>query len=227
MNILIVEDEPKVATFIKKSLEESNFTAEIAYDGRIAERMFMQFDYDLVILDVIIPYINGINLCKRIKAVKPSMPVLLLTALGTTEDKLTGFDAGADDYLVKPFEFRELLARIKAVSKRTSGVAIPGNRLVVSDLELDLDKKVAIRGNSKINLTAKEYMLLEFFMRNSGRVLSRADIAVNVWEITFDTGTNIVDVYVNILRKKIDKEFPTKLIHTRFGLGYIFGEDQG
>jgi two-component system copper resistance phosphate regulon response regulator CusR len=227
MNILIVEDEPKVATFIKKSLEESNFTAEIAYDGQVAERMFMQFDYDLVILDVIIPYIHGIDLCKRIKAVKPSVPVLLLTALGTTEDKLSGFDAGADDYLVKPFEFRELLARIKAVSKRTSGVAIPGNRLVVSDLELDLDKKVAIRGNSKINLTAKEYMLLEFFMRNSGRVLSRADIAVNVWEITFDTGTNIVDVYVNILRKKIDKEFPTKLIHTRFGLGYIFGEDQG
>jgi two-component system copper resistance phosphate regulon response regulator CusR len=227
MNILIVEDEPKVATFIKKSLEESNFTAEIAYDGQVAERMFMQFDYDLVILDVIIPYIHGIDLCKRIKAVKPSVPVLLLTALGTTEDKLSGFDAGADDYLVKPFEFRELLARIKAVSRRTSGVAIPGNYLVVSDLELDLDKKVAVRGNSKINLTAKEYMLLEFFMRNSGRVLSRADIAVNVWEITFDTGTNIVDVYVNILRKKIDKEFPTKLIHTRFGLGYIFGEDQG
>ncbi len=227
MNILIVEDEPKVATFIRKSLEESNFTAEIAYDGQVAERMFMQFDYDLIILDVIIPYINGIELCKRIKSVKPSMPVLLLTALGTTEDKLIGFDAGADDYLVKPFEFRELLARIKAVSKRTSGVAIPGNRLVASDLELDLDKKVAIRGNNEINLTAKEYMLLEFFMRNPGRVLSRADIAVNVWEITFDTGTNIVDVYVNILRKKIDKNFPTKLIHTRFGMGYIFGEDQG
>ena len=201
MNILIVEDEPKVATFIKKSLEEHNFTAEIAYDGQVAERMFMQFDYDLIILDVIIPYINGIELCKRIKAQKPSLPVLLLTALGTTEDKLTGFDAGADDYLVKPFEFRELLARIKAVSKRTSGVAMPRNRLIVSDLELDLDKKVAARGNRTINLTAKEFLLLEYFMRNKGRVLSRADIASNIWEITFDTGTNVVDVYVNILRK--------------------------
>lgn len=227
MNILIVEDEPKVATFIKKSLEESNFKADIAYDGLVAERMFSQFDYDLVILDIIIPYINGIELCKRIKALKPSIPVLLLTALGTTEDKLTGFDAGADDYLVKPFEFRELLARIKAVSKRNSGIALPGHRLVVSDLELDLDKKIAIRGNNEINLTAKEYTLLEFFMRNPDRVLSRADIAADVWEITFDTGTNIVDVYVNILRKKIDKEFPTKLIHTRFGMGYIFGEDHG
>ena len=189
--------------------------------------MFMQFDYDLVILDVIIPYIIGVELCKRIKALKPSMPVLLLTALGTTKDKLTGFDAGANDYLVKPFEFRELLARIKAVSKRTSGVALPGNHLVVSDLELNLDKEVAVRGNSHINLTAKEYMLLEFFMRNPGRVLSRADIAANVWEITFDTGTNIMDVYVNILRKKTDKEFPAKLIHTRFRMGYTFGEDEG
>ncbi len=227
MNILIVEDEPKVATFIKKSLEESGFTSEIAYDGQVAERMFSQFEYDLIILDVIIPYINGIELCRRIKTLKPSIPVLLLTALGTTEDKLSGFDAGADDYLVKPFEFRELLARIKAVSKRNIGITMPGHRLVVSDLELDLDKKVAIRGNDEITLTAKEYTLLEFFMRNPGRVLSRADIAADVWEITFDTGTNIVDVYVNILRKKIDKEFPTKLIHTRFGMGYIFGEDHG
>ncbi len=225
MNILIVEDEPKVATFIKKSLEEHNFTAEIAYDGQVADRMIMQFDYDLVILDVVIPYINGVELCKRIKARNASIPVLLLTALGTTEDKLIGFDAGADDYLVKPFEFRELLARIKAVSKRSSGVAMPGNRLVVSDLELNLEKKVAVRGKHEINLTAKEFLLLEFFMRNKGRVLSRADIAKNIWEITFDTGTNVVDVYVNILRKKIDREFPVKLIHTRFGMGYIFGED--
>lgn len=225
MNILIVEDEPKVATFIKKSLEEHNFTAEIAYDGQVADRMIMQFDYDLVILDVVIPYINGVELCKRIKARNAAIPVLLLTALGTTEDKLIGFDAGADDYLVKPFEFRELLARIKAVSKRTSGVAMPGNRLVVSDLELNLEKKVAVRGKHEINLTAKEFLLLEFFMRNKGRVLSRADIAKNIWEITFDTGTNVVDVYVNILRKKIDREFPVKLIHTRFGMGYIFGED--
>jgi two-component system, OmpR family, copper resistance phosphate regulon response regulator CusR len=225
MHILIIEDEPKVATFIKKSLEEQNFTAEIAYDGLLGERMVNQFDYELVILDIILPYINGIELCKRIKQLRPSLPVIMLTALGTTDDKLTGFDAGADDYLVKPFEFRELLARIKAISKRTSGVALPGSRLIVSDLELDLDKKIAIRGNHTISLTAKEFMLLEYFMRNKGRVLSRADIAANIWEITFDTGTNVVDVYVNILRKKIEKGHASRLIHTRFGMGYIFGEE--
>ncbi|HEY9115643.1 MAG TPA: response regulator transcription factor [Bacteroidales bacterium] len=226
MHILIVEDEPKVATSIKKSLEEHNFSADIAYDGQVAERMLNQFEYDLVILDVIIPYINGIELCKRIKATDSDKPVILLTALGTTEDKLTGFDAGADDYLVKPFEFRELLARIKAIMKRSSGISQPGNKLVECDLELDLDKKAAKRGNHVVNLTAKEFMLLEYFMRNKRRVLSRSDIAAKIWDITFDSGTNVVDVYVNILRKKIDREFPVKLIHTRFGMGYIFGEEE-
>ncbi len=224
MNILIVEDEPKVATFIKNCLEEHKYTAEIAFDGMLAERMIMQFDYDMLILDVIIPHINGIELCKKIKAVKPNLPVLMLTALGTTEDKIIGFDAGADDYLVKPFEFRELLARIKAISKRSGGKVQTGNKIIVSDLELDLDKKIAIRGNQSISLTAKEFVLLEYLMRNTGRVLSRVDIAEKVWEITFDTGTNVVDVYVNILRKKIDRNFPNKLIHTRIGMGYIFEE---
>lgn len=225
MNILIVEDEPKVATFIKNCLEEHTYTAEIAFDGMLAERMIMQFDYDMLILDVIIPHINGIELCKRIKAVKPNLPILMLTALGTTEDKIIGFDAGADDYLVKPFEFRELLARIKAISKRSGGKVQTGNKIIVSDLELDLDKKIAIRGNQSISLTAKEFVLLEYLMRNTGRVLSRIDIAEKVWEITFDTGTNVVDVYVNILRKKIDRNFPNKLIHTRIGMGYIFQEE--
>lgn len=225
MHILIVEDEPKVATFIRKNLEENSFSAEVAYDGQVAERLLQQFDYDMVILDIIIPHINGIELCKRIKSMRPNLPVLLLTALGTTEDKLTGFDAGADDYLVKPFEFRELLARIKAISKRSGGTSFSGNRLVVSDLELDLDKKTASRAGKIISLTAKEFKMLEYFMRNSGRVLSRVDIATNIWEINFDTGTNVVDVYVNILRKKIDKGFDTKLLHTRFGMGYIFGEE--
>lgn len=226
MHILIIEDEPKVATFIKNCLDEHQFTSEIAYDGLLAERMMMQFDYDLIILDVIIPHINGIELCKRIKSTKPNLPVLMLTALGTTEDKIIGFDAGADDYLVKPFEFRELLARIRAISKRSGGGKVQtGNKIVVSDLELDLDKKVAIRNNQTINLTAKEFLLLEYLMRNEGRVVSRTDIAEKVWEITFDTGTNVVDVYVNILRKKIDRNFPNKLIHTRIGMGYIFGEE--
>ena len=225
MNILIVEDEPKVATFIKNCLEEHQFTAEIAYDGLLAERMIMQFDYDMLILDVIIPHINGIELCKRIKSTKPNLPILMLTALGTTEDKIIGFDAGADDYLVKPFEFRELLARIKAISKRSLGRVFSGNKIVVSDLELDIDRKIATRGKETINLTAKEFMLLEYLMRNEGRVVSRVDIAEKVWEINFDTGTNVVDVYINILRKKIDRNFPNKLIHTRIGMGYIFEEE--
>lgn len=225
MHILIIEDEPKVAAFIKNCLEETHFTADIAYDGLLAERMMMQFDYDMIILDVIIPRINGIELCKRIKTTKPNLPVLMLTALGTTEDKIIGFDAGADDYLVKPFEFRELLARIKAISKRSGGNVQSGTKIIVSDLELDLDKKIAIRGNQIVNLTAKEFTLLEYLMRNKGRVVSRVDIAEKVWEINFDTGTNVVDVYVNILRKKIDRNFPNKLIHTRIGMGYIFGEE--
>jgi two-component system, OmpR family, copper resistance phosphate regulon response regulator CusR len=225
MNILIVEDEPKVAAFIKNCLEEQQFIADIAYDGLLAERMIQQYDYDLLILDIIIPHINGIDLCKRIKASNPNLPVLMLTALGTTEDKILGFDAGADDYLVKPFEIRELLARIKAISKRTSGKIMHGNKIIVSDLELDLDKKNASRGNKTISLTAKEFQLLEYLMRNEGRVVSRVDISEKVWEINFDTGTNVVDVYVNILRKKIDRDFPVKLIHTRVGMGYIFGEE--
>jgi DNA-binding response OmpR family regulator len=225
MKILIVEDEPKVARFLKKGLEELHYEADVAYDGLEGEKLFLQYAYDLVILDLIIPYISGIELCRRIKARKPDIPVLMLTALGTTEDKLIGFEAGADDYLVKPFEFLELLARVKALSKRKSGVRDTVSRIRIADLELDLNKKIAYRGTRKIELTAKEFSLLEYFMRTKGRVVSRSEIAEHVWEITFDTGTNIVDVYVNILRKKIDRDFPVKLIQTRIGMGYIFGEE--
>ncbi|MBZ0245906.1 MAG: response regulator transcription factor, partial [Cyclobacteriaceae bacterium] len=174
----------------------------------------------------IIPYINGLELCKKIKSNKPDIPILMLTALGTTDDKVTGLDSGADDYLVKPFEFKELLARIKALTRRAFTVSEVANKLKVADLELDLNKKVAIRGGKIIELTAKEYSLLEYFMRNKGRVVSRIDISEKVWDINFDTGTNVVDVYVNILRKKIDKEFPNKLIHTRVGMGYIFTNEE-
>ena len=170
---------------------------------------------------------NGVELCKRIKSLKPDTPILMLTALGTTEDKVTGFDSGADDYLVKPFEFKELIARIKALTKRSQLRQEPhpmATVLKVADLELDLDKKIAIRGSTVITLTAKEFSLLEFLMRNKGRVVSRPEIAEHVWEVTFDTGTNVVEVYVNILRKKIDKEFSKKLIHTRIGLGYVIQE---
>jgi len=224
MKILIVEDEPKVASFIKKGLEEDHFDAEIAYDGLSAEKLARQYRYDLFILDLIIPGISGLDLCRRLKSYNPDIPVLMLTALGTTDDKLLGFDAGADDYLVKPFEFRELLARVKVLVKKSGQTATPSNRLVFSDLELDLDKKTAIRAGTHIELTAKEFTLLEYFMRNNGRVLSRNDIAEKVWDVSFDFGTNVVDVYVNFLRKKIDKGFDRKLIHTKVGFGYIFGD---
>lgn len=225
MKILIIEDEPKVASFIKEGLEELQYRAEVAYDGHTGERLFKQNQYDLVILDIIVPFLNGLELCKKFKELKPDIPIIMLTALGTTDDKVNGFEAGADDYLVKPFEFRELVARVKALSKRSSAFAEQTRKLRVADLELDLDKKVARRGGKVIDLTAKEFGLLEYFMINRGRVVSRLDISEKVWDISFDTGTNVVDVYVNILRKKIDKDFDNKLIHTRIGLGYYFGEE--
>jgi DNA-binding response OmpR family regulator len=177
-------------------------------------------------LDIVIPHVNGIELCRRLRAANNQTPLLMLTALGTTDDKVQGFDAGADDYLVKPFEFKELVARIKALTKRSSGVSFGSNTIKVADLELDLDKKVARRSGKTIELTAKEFLLLEYFMRNKGRVVTRADISEKVWDINFDTGTNVVDVYVNILRKKIEKGFDTRLIHTRIGMGYIFDENK-
>lgn len=219
--ILVVEDEPKVAGFIKRGLEEQQFSTEVAYDGIIGKKKALSTNYDLIILDINVPLLNGYELCKEIRSVKPSVPVLMLTAMGTTDDKLTGFDAGADDYLVKPFEFRELIARIKALLKRGKGIQFPGNLLKVADLEMNLDSKIVKRAGKKIDLTAKEFMLLEYFIKNHGRVLSRVDIAEKIWDITFDTGTNIIDVYVNFLRKKIDKDFSPKLIHTQIGMGYI------
>ena len=224
MKILIVEDEPKVASFIKEGLEENGFEADIAHDGISAEKMAAEDRYGFFIVDVIMPGISGIELCRKLKQMYPVVPVIILTALGTTDDKLSGFEAGANDYLVKPFEFRELLARIKVQIKMTEQTHEPVNKLVKGDLELDLDKKYAKRGKKIIDLTAKEFSLLEFFMRNPGRVLSRNDIAEKVWDVSFDFGTNVVDVYVNFLRKKIDKGYNKKLIHTRVGFGYIFGE---
>jgi two-component system copper resistance phosphate regulon response regulator CusR len=224
MKILLVEDEPKVVDFIKRGLEEQGYETEVAYDGQMGERLALKGVHDLVIIDVILPYINGFELCRRIRDKGMDVPVLMLTALGTTEDKIAGFDSGTDDYLVKPFEFSELLARIKALTKRRSGLVQTSSRITVGDLSLDLDKKLAIRGDKTIELTSKEFTLLEFLMRNKGRVVSLAEIAEKVWEITFDTGTNVIDVYINILRKKIDKDFDHKYIQTRIGLGYSLNE---
>ncbi len=228
MKILVIEDEQKVAAFLKNGLEEQGYQVDLAYDAYTGEKLALNNEYQMLLLDVIIPGINGLQLCRKIRDVRPSIPILMLTALGTTDDKVTGFDAGADDYLVKPFEFKELLARIRALTKRMYTIAQEKSSeelLTVSDLQLDIGKKVAIRGGKVISLTAKEFCLLEYLMRNKGRVLSRPDIAEKVWDVTFDTGTNVVDVYVNILRKKIDKDFPNKLIHTRIGLGYVIKDE--
>lgn len=225
MRILIIEDEVKVVDFLRMGLNEAGYEVDAAFDGQMGYRLATSRPFDLIILDVVLPIMNGFDVCRKIRERDVAIPILMLTALGTTDDKLDGFDAGADDYLVKPFEFMELLARIKALSKRSSAGYMAGNSMKVADLELDLNKKSAQRGNTTIELTAKEYSLLEFLMRNKGRVVSRSEIAEKVWEITFDTGTNIVDVYINLLRKKIDRDFEQKLIQTRIGLGYTIDSE--
>lgn len=223
--ILIIEDEPKVAGFIKKGLEEYGYQADIAFDGMSGKKMALSQNFDLIILDVNLPQLNGYELCKEIRKNKMNLPVLMLTALGTTEDKLEGFDSGTDDYLLKPFEFSELLARIKALLKRSKPENQQTAILKIADLELNLDNKTVKRANKKIELTAKEFSLLEYLIRNKNKVISRTDIAEKIWEITFDTGTNVIDVYINFLRKKIDKNFSPKLIHTQIGMGYILKEE--
>ncbi|MBL7846155.1 MAG: response regulator transcription factor [Cyclobacteriaceae bacterium] len=224
MKILVIEDEHKVATFIKSGLEEHHYEVDLAYDGWMGKRLALGNSYGVILMDVIIPGINGIELCKSIKEVRPNLPILMLTALGTTSDKVVGFDAGADDYLVKPFEFEELLARIRALTKRLNFVVEQSEFLKVADLTLNLSTKKALRGEKEIALTAKEFDLLEYFMRNARRVISKAELSEKVWGISFDTGTNVVEVYINILRKKIDKDFPVKLLHTRIGLGYFIND---
>ena len=225
IKILLVEDEKKIAAALKKGLEEQGYYVREAYDGTIGEKLFINYKFDFVVLDINIPGMNGYTLSRIIRQHNQSVPILMLTALGTVDDKLEGFEAGADDYLVKPFEFKELLARIKTLLKRSKKDFQPGNLLRIGDLEMNLDSKEISRAGTKISLTAKEFQLLEYMIRNKGRVLSRADIAGQVWDIGFDTGTNVIDVYINFLRKKIDKDFPSKLIHTQIGMGYIMKEE--
>jgi two-component system, OmpR family, copper resistance phosphate regulon response regulator CusR len=223
--ILIIEDEKKIATTLKKGLTENGYHVDLAFDGLIGKRLFESNNYDLLILDINLPGMNGYELCKAIRNTNQHIPIIMLTAMNTTEDKIEGFDNGTDDYIIKPFEFKELLVRIRALLKRTMNQQLPtGNILKVADLEMNFDTKEVKRADQPITLTAKEFQLLEYFMRNRNRVLSRADIAERVWEIDFDTQTNVIDVYVNYLRNKIDKKFDTRLIHTQVGMGYIMKE---
>ncbi|QNH60871.1 response regulator [Hymenobacter sediminicola] len=220
MKILLVEDEPKVSAFIRRGLEEEGFTVDVAFDGDMGRRLALAQSYDLVILDVILPHYNGYEVLTAIRMQDQQLPVLMLTALGTTQDKLQGFGGGADDYLVKPFDFPELVARVHALTRRrvqqTRSVV-----LALADLQIDTSAKTVTRAGQPIKLTAREFGLLELFMRQAGRVLSRAEIAGDVWEDSFDAGSNVVDVYVNYLRNKIDKGFSPKLIHTVVGMGYV------
>lgn len=226
MRILIVEDDSRIAKLISRGLKENDFETTIAYDGVQAITLLKQINFDLLITDIILPQMDGVDLCKQIRNVNPDIPVLMLSALGEINNKMRGFDAGADDYIVKPFELRELVARIRVLLKRNgnSGTSM-GTTLIYDDLTLCLDSKIVKRNEQNINLTPKEFKLLEYMLRNAERVLSRNEIAENVWKIAHDTGTNFIDVYINYLRKKIDKEFDRKLIHTRAGLGFILSKD--
>lgn len=224
--ILLVEDEQKIADTLKLGLSEDGYYVETAYDGNIAWKLFQQHSYDLIVLDINLPGINGYDLCKRIRSKNAHVPVIMLTALSSLSDKIEGYDSGADDYIIKPFEFRELLMKIRVLLKRTSHQNIPvGTILKAADLEMNLDSKEVKRGNTMINLTAKEFQLLEYLLRNKNRVVSRSDIAVNVWDIDFDTNTNVIDVYINYVRNKVDKKFEPKLIHTQVGMGYILKDN--
>ncbi|MBD0254712.1 MAG: response regulator transcription factor [Cytophagales bacterium] len=227
MKILVVEDEIRVASFIRKGLEEFGYETDLALDAAAAEKLLALHLYATIILDVNLPKVSGIDLCRTIRKGNPTVPILMLTALGSTDDKLSGFDAGADDYLVKPFDFLELVARIRSLQRRSQVAAAPpeAQYLRMADLEMNLTTRTVRRGNQKIDLTAREYALLEYFLRNPTRALSRLEIASHVWDVSFDTGTNVVDVYINYLRRKIDREFTPKLIHTVTGTGYILKVD--
>jgi two-component system, OmpR family, copper resistance phosphate regulon response regulator CusR len=223
MKILLVEDERKTIQYIKKGLEENGYEVDPAEDGISGRNLAFRNQYNLIITDVILPELNGRDLCRELREAKVETPILMLTALGQTDDVVEGLDSGADDYLAKPFEFKELLARIRSLTKRQSKLANE-TQLRIADLTLDTNKKSVIRAGKKIDLTSKEFSLLEYFLRNQDRVIPRAELSKHVWNVDFDTGTNMVEVYVNYLRKKIDKDFGSKLIHTQFGMGYILKE---
>jgi two-component system copper resistance phosphate regulon response regulator CusR len=224
MKILLVEDEPKLASFVKKGFGNEGYEIEVAYDGRVGQSLIQQHRYDLVILDVNLPYVNGFELCRLVRRQDARVPVLLLTALDSLDDKVTGFEAGTDDYLVKPFEFKELLLRARVLMRRHTEAATVQPTLRIADLELNLDAKTVTRAGQRIDLTTKEYSLLEYLLLNRGRIISRVDIAEKVWDLNFDTNTNVIDVYVSYLRKKLDKGYPVKLIHTVVGMGYVLRE---
>lgn len=224
--ILIVEDDLRIAQNISKGLQEKGFETEIAFDGKIGLKLALHNDFDLILLDLNLPGLNGYEVCSEVRKKKLSIPIIMLTALGETEDKIEGFEKGADDYLVKPFDFRELLARINVFIKRNHKSDNDHfDTLKIANLELDSESKIVMRDGQNIELTPKEFSLLEYLIKNKGRVVSKADIAENLWEQNNQQSLNVIEVYINFLRKKIDKDFTPKLIHTKTGMGYILKEE--
>ena len=224
MNILIVEDEANVVSILKRGLIKDGFEPSVAPEASIALKMLAAHSFALIILDIMLPGMNGLELCKQIKKNYPRIPVIMLTALDSTENIVTGLDNGADDYMVKPFKVAELTARIRMLLRRHDAFQSAEEIIVIGDLQINLTAKIVKRAQQEITLTATEYRLLQFLARNKQKILSRIDILENVWDIDFNMGTNVVDVYVNYLRKKIDKGFDNSLIHTVVGLGYILKE---
>lgn len=223
--ILIVEDEKRVADLLKIGLEENGYQTMVAYDGAMGLRLFQSNSFQLVISDIILPKLDGFELCKEIRKVNERIPILMLTALGSADDKLEGFDAGADDYMVKPFDFRELNARVKVLLKRNAETVVrPTEQITYADLSVNLNLREVKRNNIAIKLSPKEYNLLLYMLENAEKVITRVEIAEKVWNTHFDTGTNFIDVYINYLRKKIDKDFGKKLIHTKPGVGFILSD---
>ena len=218
MHILLIEDEVKTAGFLKQGLEERGFSVDLAYDGEQGKVMALEYRHDVVVTDIVMPGMDGISLCREIRSRGRQVPVLMLTALSTTEDVVSGLESGADDYLTKPFAFEELVARIHSLARRN--MRSGSRKLQLADLVLDQDRRKVTRAGRDIILTPKELDLLTFFLKNPNCILSRSELAKNVWNIDFDTGTNMVDVYVNYLRKKIDTDFSPRLIVTHFGIGY-------
>ena len=223
--ILIVEDEKRVADLLKIGLEENGYQTMVAYDGAMGLRLFQSNSFQQVISDIILPKLDGFELCKEIRKVNERIPILMLTALGSADDKLEGFDAGADDYMVKPFDFRELNARVKVLLKRNAETVVrPPEQITYADLSVNLNLREVARNNIAIKLSPKEYNLLLYMLENAEKVITRVEIAEKVWNTHFDTGTNFIDVYINYLRKKIDKDFGKKLIHTKPGVGFILSD---
>ena len=211
IRILVIEDEKRVADLLKIGLEENGYQVVVAYDGEMGLRLFQVETFDLVISDIILPKLNGFELCQEIRKTNEQIPLLMLTALGTANDKLEGFDVGADDYMVKPFDFRELIARVKVLLKRRTVARVDEvKELVYADLKINLERQEVTRSEQFIKLSPKEYNLLVYLVENAERVVSRVEIAEKVWNTHFDTGTNFIDVYINYLRKKMDKNFSTK-----------------